>query len=158
MRKFIPFPLGQFFMGLFWLGMALLVFWETASLSAAEAGGMGPATFPKILATCLTLLVGVYWLQSRKAKAISFFETAKMRDVLKAVFLVVLAFAAAFFWQSLGALPILLALSLVELRWIEGFGWVKVLAVGLVLSVGTWFVFTQLLGVSLPLGLLLWFY
>ncbi len=119
---------------------------------------MGPATFPKILAACLTLLVGVYWLQSRKAKAIPFFETAKMRDVLKAVFLVVLAFAAAFFWESLGALIILLVLSLVELRWIEGFGWIKVLAIGLVLSVGTWFVFTMLLGVSLPLGLLLWFY
>ena len=158
MRKFIPFPLGQFFMGLFWLGMALLVFWEIVSMSAAEAGSMGPATFPKILAACLTLLVGVYWFQSRKAKAIPFFETAKIRDVLKAVFLVVLAFAAAYFWERLGALTILLGLSLIELRWIEGFGWIKVLAVGLVLSVGTWFVFTMLLGVSLPLGLLLWFY
>ena len=143
---------------MFWLGMAILVFWETVSMSAAEAGGMGPATFPKILAACLTLLVGVYWFQSRKAKAIPFFETAKIRDVLKAVFLVVLAFAAAFFWESLGALIILLVLSLVELRWIEGFGWIKVLALGLVLSVGTWVVFTMLLGVSLPLGLLLWFY
>jgi hypothetical protein len=158
MRKFIPLPLGQFFMGLFWLGIALLVFWETVSMSAAEAGSMGPATFPKILAVSLVLLVGVYWFQSRKAKAIPFFETAKIRDVLKAALLVVLAFAAAFFWESVGALVILLVLSLVELRWIEGFGWLKVLAVGITLSVGTWLVFTVLLGVSLPLGLLLWFY
>jgi putative tricarboxylic transport membrane protein len=158
MRKLIPLPLGQFIMGLVWLGVAVLVFWETVSMSAAEAGGMGPATFPKILAVSLALLVGVYWFQSRKAKAIPFFEAAKMRDVLKTVFLVVLAFTAAFLWESLGALVILLALSLIELRWIEGFGWVKVLAIGLVLSVGTWFVFTVMLGVSLPLGLLLWFY
>jgi hypothetical protein len=51
-----------------------------------------------------------------------------------------------------------LVLSLVELRWIEGFGWMKVFAVGMVLSLGTWLFFTMLLGVSLPLGLLIWFY
>jgi Tripartite tricarboxylate transporter TctB family len=158
MRKFLPIPLGQFFMGLCWLGLAFFVFRDIASMSDAEAGGMGPATFPKILAVSLTLLVFVYWFQSRKVKAIPFFETATIGDVLKTVLLVVLAFAAAFFWESLGALIILLALSLIELRWIEGFGWLKVLAVGMVLSVGTWLVFTVLLGVSLPLGLLLWFY
>ena len=78
MRKFIPLPLGQFFMGLFWLGIALLVFWEYRFHVCRGSGGMGPATFPKILAVSLTLLVVVYWFQSRKAKAIPFFETAKI--------------------------------------------------------------------------------
>jgi len=158
MRKFFSLPMGQFGAGLFWLSIAFLVFMGIASMSAAEAGSMGPATFPKILAVSLSILVVVYWFQSRKAKTISFFETAKKRDALKTAFLVVLAFAAAYLWESLGALTILLVLSLVELRWIEGFGWMKVFAVGMVLSLGTWLVFTMLLGVSLPLGLLIWFY
>jgi hypothetical protein len=158
MRKFFPLPLGQFGVGLFWLSIAFLVFWGITSMSAAEAGSMGPATFPKILAVSLSILVVVYWFQSRNVKTISFFETTNKRDALKAAFLVALAFAAAYLWESLGALIILLVLSFVELRWIEGFGWIKVFAVGLVLSLGTWLVFTMLLGVPLPLGLLLWFY
>lgn len=158
MRKYISLPVGQFLVGLFWLGLALLVFLGISSMSAAEAGSMGPATFPKILAVSLTILVVIHWIQSRKAKAIPFFETAKIRDALKAAFLIVLAFGAAFFWESLGALPVLLLLSFVELTWIEGFGWKKVFTVGIALSVGIWLVFTMLLGVSLPLGLLIWFY
>lgn len=158
MRKFFPLPLGQFLTGLFWLSIAGLVFREITSLSAAEAGSMGPATFPRILAVSLSVLVALYWLQSREAKTIAFFETAGKRDALRAAFLVALAFAAAHLWETVGALPILLVLSLVELRWIERFGWIKVFAVGMVLSVGIWLVFTMLLGVSLPLGLLLWFY
>ena len=119
---------------------------------------MGPGTYPKILAVGLTLLVSVYWLQSRKGKTVLSSEPAKIRDVAKAACLVLLAFAAAFFWERVGALPILLILSVVELRWIEGFGWLRVSLVSLILSLGIWLVFTLLLGVSLPLGWLLLFY
>ncbi len=158
MRKLLPIPLGQGFMGLFWLGLALLVFRDIASMSAAEAGAMGPGTYPKILAVCLTLLVFVYWFQARKVKKDTASEPAKIGNVLKAAFLVILAFAAAFLWERVGALPILLVLSVVELRWLEGFGWLRVVAMSLILSIGIWLVFTVLLGVPLPLGLLMWFY
>jgi hypothetical protein len=158
MRKLLPMPLGQFFMGLFWFGIAFFVFRDIVSMSDAEAGGMGPGTYPKILAVSLTLLVCVYWFQARKNRAAAVSEPAKISDAVKAAFLVVLAFAAAFFWEKVGALPILLALSFIELGWLEGFGWKRVVAVGLVLSLGIWLIFSQLLGVSLPLGLLMWFY
>ena len=69
-----------------------------------------------------------------------------------------LAFAAAYLWEMVGALPILLVLSIIELKWLEGYGWIKVVTVSLILSIGVWLVFTVLLGVSLPLGLLLMFY
>ncbi len=158
MRKFLPIPVGQLFMGLFWFGIAFCVFRDVASMSAAEAGAMGPGTYPKILAVSLTLLVCVYWFQARKDKTAPVSEPAKIWDTVKAAFLVVLAFAAAFFWEKVGALPILLALSFIELGWLEGFGWKKVVAVSVILSTGIWLVFTVLLGISLPLGLLMWFY
>lgn len=158
MRKFLPIPLGQFFMGLFWLGLAFLVFRDIASMSDAEGGGMGPASFPKILAVSLTLLVAVYWFQSRMGKTVPVSGPVKTGDALKAACLVLLAFAAAYLWESVGALIILFVLSIVELKWLERFGWKRVAAVTLIVSVGTWLVFTALLGVSLPLGLLLRFY
>lgn len=158
MKKYLSLPLGPFLIGLFWLGLALLVFRGIASMSPAEAGSMGPATFPKILAVSLSLLVVIHWIQSRKGKTTPFFEMGKRRDALQAVSFVVLAFGSAFFWESLGALPVLLLLSFVELTWIEGFGWKKVLTVGITLSVGIWLVFTVLLGVTLPLGLLIRLY
>jgi hypothetical protein len=69
-----------------------------------------------------------------------------------------LVLASILLWAPLGALPVLVALSIIELKWIEGFSWPRVLAVGLSLSIGMWAVFTQLLGVNLPLGILLWLY
>ncbi|MDP1992454.1 MAG: tripartite tricarboxylate transporter TctB family protein [Syntrophales bacterium] len=158
MRKLLSIPLGPFLMGLCWLGLACLVFRDIASMSAAEAGGMGPGTYPKILAVGLTLLVLVYWFQSRRKKAASISEPSKTADVVKSACLVLLAFAAAYLWEMVGALPILLVLSIIELKWLEGYGWIKVVTVSLILSIGVWLVFTVLLGVSLPLGLLLMFY
>jgi hypothetical protein len=158
MRKFLPIPLGQAAMGLCWLAVALLVFRDIASMSAAEEGGMGPGTYPKILAVSLTVLVLIYWVQSRREKAALLTERSEARDKVRAACLVGLAFAAARLWESVGALPILLALSAIELRWLEGFGWTRVAAVSVILSAGIWLVFTQLLGVSLPLGLLIFFY
>jgi len=140
------------------LGIAFLVFWGIASLSAAEVGSMGPATFPMVLAVSLSILVILYWIQSRGEAAAPLFEKGKGPDALRALALVFLAFGAAYLWESLGAPVILLMLSLVELKWIEGFGWKRALAVGVVLPVGTWLVFTALLGVPLPLGLLRWLY
>jgi putative tricarboxylic transport membrane protein len=158
MRKFLPIPMGRFFMGLFWVGIAFMVLRDIASMSAAEPGGMGPGTFPKILAISLTLLVCVYWFQARRRKGDRASEPVKIGDAIRAAFFVLLAFAAAFLWEMVGALPILLLLSFIELGWLEGFGWKRVVAVGLIMSLGIWLVFTQILGVALPLGLLIWFY
>ena len=149
---------GPFGAVVFWLSIALIVFWGIGSMSEAQAGHIGPATFPKILAVSLSMLVIVYWLQSRKKKALSLLVTAKKSDTFKAAFLVFLAVAAACLFEILGALPVLLILSLVELRWIEGFGWIKVFSAGMVLSIGIWLIFTVMLGVTLPLGLMIWFY
>jgi hypothetical protein len=52
----------------------------------------------------------------------------------------------------------LILLCLVELKWVEGYGWRKAVPVGFILSAGIWLVFTQLLGVSLPYGILIWLY
>jgi putative tricarboxylic transport membrane protein len=150
--------LGQLLVGLFWVGLAALVFYGIRSLAPAEPGGLGPATFPKILAVSLSALVALYWFQSWKAAPIPFLKKDGGGSLLKAACLSGLALSAALLWEPVGALPVLVALSLIELRWIEGFSWVRVLCVGLTLSIGMWVVFTQALGVNLPLGILMWFF
>ena len=151
-------PRAQLLAALFWIAVAGLVFYGIRGLPPADPGGLGPATFPKILAFGLLGLVGLSLLQSRKRAYGPAAESEAGGSALKALGLSGLAFASALLWESAGALPVLVVLSVVELRWIEGFAWPRVVAVGLSLSIGMWAVFTQLLGVSLPLGLLLWFY
>lgn len=158
MKPVTPIPLGQLLVGLFWAGMAVLVFFGIKNLPPADPGGLGPATFPKVLAISLVGLVAIYWVQSRRVASISFLKGAASQSVLKSAALSALALASILLWAPLGALPVLVALSIIELKWIEGFSWPRVLAVGLSLSIGMWAVFTQLLGVNLPLGILLWLY
>jgi len=145
-------------MGLFWIGLAGVVFYGIRSLPPAGPEGLGPAAFPRILALGLVGLVALYWLQSRKATRISSSKDGTDGSVLKAVCLSALAFLSALLWEPVGALPVLVFLSIVELRWIEGYAWPRVLTVGLALSIGMWAVFTQLLDVNLPLGLLILLY
>lgn len=151
-------PRGQLLVGLFWIGLAALVVYGIRKLPPAEPGGLGPATFPKILAVGLVGLVALYWLQARKGERIPSEKSGTAGSILKPVCLSALAFIAAMLWEPVGSLPVLVLLSIVELRWIEGFSWPRVLTVGLALSAGMWAVFTQLLGVSLPLGVLIWLY
>ncbi len=151
-------PRGQLLVGLFWIGLAAFVGYGIRKLPPAEPGGLGPATFPKILAVGLLGLVALYWLQSRKAERIPLSKDGTAGRFVKPVCLSALAFISALLWEPVGALPVLVLLSIVELRWVEGFSWPRVLTVGLVLSIGMWAVFTQLLGVSLPLGLLILLY
>jgi hypothetical protein len=158
MKSVTGIPLGQFLAGIFWMGIAILVLYGIRTLPAADPGGLGPATFPKILAVSLVGLVAIYGYQSRKGSQVEAVEDEVSGSVIKASALSVLALASALLWELVGALPILIALSIIELKWIEGFTWPRVLGVGLTLSVGMWVIFTQLLGVSLPLGLLIWFY
>jgi hypothetical protein len=158
MKPAIPVPLGRLLTGLFWTGIAILVLYGTRNLPPGDPGGLGPATFPRILAISLFGLVAIYWIQSRKAASVPFLKSAVTGSVLKSATLSALALASTVLWAPLGALPVLVALSIIELKWIEGFGWPRVLAVGLSLSIGMWVVFTQLLGVSLPLGILLGLY
>jgi hypothetical protein len=158
MKSVTGIPRGQFLAGVFWLGIAILVLYGIRTLPAADPGGLGPASFPKILAVSLAGLVAIYWYQSRKGSPVEAVEGEVDGSVIKASALSALALASALLWELVGALPILMALSIIELKWIEGFSWLRVFGVGLTLSIGMWAVFTQLLGVSLPLGLLIWFY
>jgi len=151
-------PRGQLLVGLFWIGLAAFVVYGIRKLPPAEPGGLGPATFPKILAVGLVGLVALYWIQSFKAAKIPSSRNDAGGSIIKSACLSALAFISSLLWEPVGALPVLVLLSIVELRWVEGFSWPRVLTVGLVLSVGMWAVFTQLLGVSLPLGWLILLY
>jgi hypothetical protein len=105
MKRTISIPKGQFLVGLFWIGVAILTFMGLSELPAADPGGLGPATFPRILAYCLLLLIAVYWFQSRRDNPISFFKSEAGGSVLKAASLVALAYSSALLWDRVGHCP-----------------------------------------------------
>jgi Tripartite tricarboxylate transporter TctB family len=158
MKRAVAIHREQLLVGFIWMAIAILVFYGIKSLPAAEPGRLGPATFPKILSSSLIGLAALYWFQSRKVSSIPVAKAEVGGSVLKSVSLTAIAVASALLWEPAGALPVLITLSIVELKWIEGFRWPRVLGVGLTLSIGMWVVFTQLLGVNLPLGLLILLY
>jgi len=157
MKKIFSMPLGHFFAGLFWMAVAVLVFVGIAPLPAAEGGVIGPASFPRVLGFSLLGLVILYWIQSRREATVEIFGEER-RVVRRVVLLLALSYGTAFLWEQAGALPMLILLCLVELKWVEGYSWKKAVPVGLILSAGIWLVFTRLLGVSLPYGILIRFY
>ena len=157
MEKIGSIPLSHFFAGLFWLAVAILVFVGIAPLPEAEGGGIGPASFPRTLGISLLILVILYWVGSRKEGKVEFFE-AGAGGLGKVALVLAISYGTAYLWEKVGALPMLLLLCLVELRWVEGYGWKKVVPVGVTLAVGIWLVFTRFLGVSLPHGILILLY
>jgi putative tricarboxylic transport membrane protein len=157
MKKIFPIPLGHFFAGLFWLAVAILVFVGIAPLPAAEGGGIGPASFPRILGFSLLGLGLLYWVQSRQEKKVEVFGEER-EAVHRVALLLALSYGTASLWEAVGALPVLILLCFVELKWVEGYSWKKAVPVGLILAAGVWLVFTRLLGVSLPYGVLIWLY
>ena len=157
MKKIGSSPLGHFFVWLFWMVLAALVFVEIASLPGAEAGAIGPASFPRILGISLLALAGIYWFQSRKEGRVELFEGGS-GTLGKVGLILALSFGTAYLWEIVGALPMLLVLCFVELKWVEGYGWKKTVLIGLALALGIWLVFTRFLGVSLPYGVLILLY
>ncbi len=153
-KKVGPVPLPQVLAGCFWLCLATLVLIGISSLH--QEGAVGPVTFPLGLAVSLVGLSILYLFQSRKQEAVKVFE-GERRDVLKMALFVCLSLGAAFAWERLGAFPVLLILCLTELRWIEEYPWKKVIWISVMFTTGVWLVFTEALGVNLPLGIMLRF-
>jgi hypothetical protein len=158
-RSFLSVPPANLAAGGFWLLIGVVVLFGAASLPPAEGGGIGPASFPRALGILLIVLVLFYWAKARKAgeAAAKEDEEDKDRGSKRMTQLILLSFAAALLLETLGALIALLLFCGIELRWIEGYRWKKVIAVSLILGGGIWFSFTRFLGVNMPRGLLDWF-
>lgn len=156
-KKLGSIPLPQVLAGCAWLCLAVLVFVGLSPLPRAEAGAVGPRAFPSGLAVSLIVLSVLYIFQSRKQEGVKLFD-GEGRDIFKMFLLVFLSLSAAFFWEELGAFPVLLIFCVAELRWIEDYAWKKVIGLSVLFTAGVWLVFTKALGLNLPLGILLHFF
>ncbi len=152
-------PPAQFLVGLFWLVLAGVTLAGTVSLHAEEGVAVGPAFFPRLLALGLVVLTGCHWLQARRTgPSDGDAEPVAPRDRWRMAGLVLLALATAVLWEKLGALASLFVFCLVELKWLEGYGWVRATTVTAAAVTLVWLCFSLLLGVNLPLGVLIVLY
>lgn len=131
------------------------VLWSTRNLPMVEEGAPGPRFMPVVLAALFSVLTVFYWIES--ATKVAADEPAEAvdgdRNFMRPAAFFSIAVALALLWDSLGAVLTVFLCSVVELRFIEHFSWLRTVATALAISAVALVLFQIILGVALPGGL-----
>ncbi len=144
---------GELAVALVLLVLACFVVWESLKMPAGTLGAPGPGFFPGILGSIL--VVASIGLAIRALRLRTLASNAHVllghRDiVLTTIALVVLSLVFEWLGYILATTLFMLAL----LRAFSSLGWWRSLAAGLAAALVSYAAFVQLLGVTLPPGLL----
>jgi hypothetical protein len=149
-------PTKQLIGGLvFWLIIGI-VLWSTRNLPMFDEGAPGPRFMPVVLMVLFSILNVFYWLEA--ATKVTVEEAVKSADEERsfrrpaAFFAIAVALAAL--WDTLGAVLTVFLCSVVELRFIEHFNWLRTIGTALAISAVALVLFQIVLGVALPGGVL----
>ncbi len=137
-----------------WGLVAGLVFF-TRGLAYFEEGAPGPRFMPIVLAFFLGLLNIFYMGETL------FFSTRRLTfprssELARPAGYFFIGLFMIFLWERLGVVATVLIASVIELRVLEGYTWLRSILVGLLLSMFTWVLFQKVLGVPLPTGPFEW--
>ena len=148
-------PAKQVIGGLvFWLIIGT-VLWSTRNLPMFEEGAPGPRFMPVVLAILFSILTVLYWIEA--AAKVTADELVETRDDDKRNFgrpaaFFGIAVALVLLWNTLGAVLTVFLCSVVELRFIEQFTWLRTAVTALAISAVALVLFQIILGVALPGG------
>lgn len=135
-----------------WVIVGVLVFstWNMAFWE--KSGAPGPRFFPILIAIALSLLTIAYWIGAylNRGKGIVFPKFANLKKPALFCGIVLLTVAL---WDTLGAIPMVLLASVLELRFLEGYAWKRSLIVTAILTVGSYVLFEMIFGIRLPWGI-----
>jgi len=139
--------------GIWGLVAGLIVF--TRGLPLFEEGAPGPRFMPIVLALVLGLLNIFYMVE------IFFFSPKPLHfprsdEWIRPGGYFLLGIFMIFLWERLGVVATVLIASIVELKVLEEYSWMRSILVGLLFSIFTWFLFQKVLGVPLPTGPFEW--
>lgn len=146
-RHFPQLATGMFI----WALIAGLV-WFTRGLPYTEEGAPGPRFMPLVLAVSLGVLNICYWVETfyfRSGKKLVFPNAS---DLIRPGGFSLAGLLMLLLWERLGVVATVLVCSAFELKWVEGYSWMRALLVGVLLSVLTWTLFQWILGIPLPTG------
>jgi hypothetical protein len=127
------------------------VLWSTRNLPMFEEGAPGPRFMPVVLATLFSVLTVFYWVES--ATRVATDEPADGdRNFRRPAAFFGIAVLLTLCWNSLGAVLTVFLCSVVELRFIEHFTWLRTVVTALAISAVALVLFQIVLGVALPGG------
>jgi hypothetical protein len=145
-------PVKQLIGGLvFWFIIGTVI-WSTRNLPMFEEDAPGPRFMPVVLSALLSVLVVLYWIESATRMA-SDEPSDGERDFRRPAAFFGIAVVLALCWDTLGAVLTVFLCSVVELRFIEHFPWLRTFATALAISAVALVLFQIILGVALPGGL-----
>lgn len=140
---------------LIWIVVAGLIGF-TRDLPYMQEGAPGPRFLPMLVAVILGFLNVMYFTEilfSKRAKPLTLPRLSEL--AFPALYVLVGVFMTVA-WERLGVVPTVLLACLFELKFLEGYPWVKSLCASVAASVTTWMLFKYILGVELPAGILAW--
>jgi hypothetical protein len=147
-RKQIP----NFVVGLFVWGIVFILIGFTQGLPYIDEGAPGPRFMPLLLALFLSLLNIIFWVDVFVLKSERFVTLPRLGQLVRPVLFFLTGLGMAFLWERLGVVATVLLASFFELKFIEGYSWIRAIVVGLSFSLSTWVIFQFILGVPLPTG------
>ena len=146
-------PTKQLIGGLVLWGIIGAVLWSTRNLPMFDEGAPGPRFMPVVLAALLSLLAAFYWVEAAVKEDEADEPADPERGFLRPAAFFAIAVVLTLCWDSVGAVPTVLLCSIVELRFIERFSWLRTVATALAISAVALVLFQIVLGVALPGGL-----
>ena len=148
-------PAKQVIGGLVFWFIIGTVLWSTRNLPMFEEGAPGPRFMPVVLTILFSVLTVFYWIEA--ATKVTAGEPAvssedEGRNFVRPAAFFGVAVALALLWNTLGAVLTVFLCSVVELRFIEHFTWMRTVVTALAISAVALVLFQIVLGVALPGG------
>lgn len=135
----------------FWI-IVITVLWTTRGMPMFEEGAPGPRFMPVVLSVLFSILNVFYWFESATKEAEDEAEDED-RNFGRPLAFLGIAILLTLCWESLGAVLTVFMCSVIELRFLESFSWLRTLGTALIISTIALVLFQIILGVPLPGGI-----
>ncbi len=142
---------SEFFQGLLWLFIGIVVTYLSSKYSMGTLSEPGPGTLPFGLGLIFILLSAILLIRSRRFKGEA---PLPFGTRYRKVFLIIALIALdTFLLESLGYISAVFLLIIVPMFLIEPKRWPSILLLGVISSLASYLLFDHWLGIPLPKGI-----
>ncbi len=142
--------------GLFFILLSVILCLTTLELPGWSLESPGPVVFPLLLGLSLLILSIIFFVQSRSSPSSAFSSLFSKGEVLRVIYLLGAFFLCVITLEWIGFVVSIFALMVFLLTGIGGKRIAGSIFFSLISSLSIYVIFTRLLGVRLPRGVL-WF-
>jgi hypothetical protein len=143
----------EFVTGIILWAIVGTVIYTTAGMAVMEADlTPGPRFLPLVVAVILSLLTILYWREAWKNREQGI-QFPGINQLARPAAFFGIALLIVLLWDFLGAMPVVLLVSFLEIKFLEKHSWQHSLLVAVILCAFIYGIFEGVLGISLPQGI-----